>query len=67
MTKVLVIAHLDDEVLWFNSGLDYDKIFITFLDNKESTKPLKEGRLKVLDKHPFKNKIEMIGLIESNY
>jgi len=67
LKKVLVIAHPDDEVLWFNSGLDYDKIYISFLDNPVSSKPLKDGRLRVLEKHPFKNKIEMIGLTESNF
>ena len=65
--KVLVLAHPDDEVLWFNSGIGYDKIYFVFLDNPASSKPLKEGRLKVIEKHPFKNKIEMLGLTESNY
>lgn len=64
-TKILIIAHPDDEALWFNPLL-FDKIFIAFLDRPDNKK-VTEGRKKVLAEHPLKNKIECFNLSESGY
>lgn len=63
--KILVVAHPDDEILWFNP-LKFDKIIIAFLNRFD--KPwMGDARLRVINKHPLKKKIELVGLTESNY
>lgn len=64
MKKILVVAHPDDEVLWFEPMM-MDKILITFLERAEQR--ITEGRKRVLELHPFKNKIKCFGLKESNF
>ena len=61
----LIVAHPDDEVLWFNP-LKFDKIFIVFLERDDSQK-ISEGRKEVLKKHPLKNIITSFGLKESGF
>lgn len=56
----------DDEVLWFNSGIGFDKIYFAFLYNPN--KPaLGDVRWKVLKQHFFKDKIEHFAMTESNF
>ncbi len=55
--KILIVAHPDDEILWFNSQ-SFDKIIICFSnDNYE----------KALKNHPLTSKIKCLKLTESNY
>lgn len=59
---MLVVAHFDDEILWFNP-YEYDKIVVCFLGRPD--KPdFKERRLKVLNEHPLKDKIICLGFEE---
>ena len=63
--KVLIVAHPDDEILWFNPE-EFDRIVIVFLgrlDKKEQG----EGRRRALEAHPLKDKIECLGLTESGH
>jgi LmbE family N-acetylglucosaminyl deacetylase len=62
--SVLVVAHPDDEVLWFSSILNkVDEIIICFLDCK-SKSWLSLGRENSLSKHPMNN-IFCLGIEES--
>jgi LmbE family N-acetylglucosaminyl deacetylase len=56
--KILVVAHPDDEILWFNPE-ELDKIYIVFLG--------RDGRAAALNEHPLKHKIECFNFPESNY
>jgi hypothetical protein len=62
--SVLVVAHPDDEILFFSSILEkVDAIVFCFL-NCPSRPEWGEGRKKSLDEYPFKN-ISCLGLEES--
>lgn len=63
--KILVIAHVDDEVLWFNP-LKFDKIVIAFL-NRLDRPTMGVARARAIARHPLRDKIELVGLTESNY
>lgn len=63
--KYGIFAHADDEILFGNPN-DYDKIVIVFTDRSDIP-GFGQQRLKALEEHPLKDKIEVIGLIESNY
>ena len=65
MKKYLIVAHPDDEVVWFNPLL-YDKIFIAFLDRSDNI-DITDGRKKVLKEHTLRNKIICFAIKESNY
>jgi LmbE family N-acetylglucosaminyl deacetylase len=61
--KILVVAHPDDEVLWFNPAL-YDKIIIVF--SGRTDKPdFKAKREQAISEHPLN--VECWGLTESGY
>lgn len=63
--RVLVVAHPDDEVLWF-AAETYDLIVVVFLgrtDKPEQT----EGRRKAMAEHPLADRIVCLGLTESNF
>ena len=63
--KILIVAHPDDEILWFNPSY-FDQIYIAFLDRHD--KPgIKEKRLNCILSHPFREKISIIALEESGY
>jgi len=64
-SKLLVVAHPDDEILWFNPQ-DFNKIIIAFLKRKDNLQ-VSEGRKRVLERHPLKEKIECLNLTESGY
>lgn len=62
--KILVVAHPDDEVLWFNPE-EFDHIYITFLARND--RDILEKRQEALAEHPLKDKITCFGLTESNF
>lgn len=63
--KILVVAHPDDEILWFNP-LKFDKIIIAFM-NRSDRPAMGVARAEAIQRHPLRNKIELAWLIESNY
>ena len=63
--KILVVAHPDDEVLFFNPE-EYDKIVIVFTDRRDVA-DFGNRRLKALEEHPLRDKIEIVGITESGY
>lgn len=64
-TKILLLAHFDDEILFFNP-VEYDKIIFVFTERSD-----KQGfgtkRLQSLSEHPLRDKISTINLTETNY
>lgn len=53
--SILIVSHLDDEILWFSSILDkVEKIIFCYLDNKSNPQWTK-GRKRSLPDHPLKN------------
>jgi len=64
--SVLVVAHPDDEILWFGSiAADVDKIVICFLN--DPLKPELAGiREKTLRAHPWSDKITCLELDETS-
>ena len=63
--KLLIVAHPDDEILWFNPQ-SFDRILIVFLEGHHIPR-VSEGRKKVLAEHPLREKIKLLNLIETNY
>src|SRR3990167_1248610 len=63
--KVLIVAHPDDEILWFNPSY-FDRIYITFLGRNDKPE-MKDKRLKCIRCHPFKERITLLSLCESGY
>lgn len=61
--KVLIVAHPDDEILWFNPE-EYDKIIIVF-SGREDRPWFKELREQAIAEHPLN--VECWGLEESGY
>lgn len=59
---MLVVAHPDDEILWFNPSL-FDLIVIVFCD-REDRATLGEARRKVISQLPYAKKIMMLNLVE---
>lgn len=62
--KILIVAHPDDEILWFNPA-QYDKIIIVFGDFGDGRSG--DGRRAALAEHPSKEKITHLNWQESNY
>jgi len=63
--KVLIVAHGDDEVIWFDPYV-YDRIIIVYT-YRYGRPDIVKGRLKMQQKHPLKNKIEYLDYWETNY
>jgi len=62
---VLIVAHPDDEILWFGSIVaDVGKIVICFLDDP-SVPQLTEARLRTLQNHPLAARIHCLELVET--
>lgn len=61
--KVLIVAHPDDEVIWFNP-LGFDKIVFVFMNRKDKPEML-DKRAAVILSHPLRNKIVCLGLDET--
>ena len=65
--SVLIVAHPDDEILWFSSILkDVKKIIFIFKGTENKT--VEKGRNKILDTKalPYANKIINLNIDESN-
>ena len=62
--KVLIVAHPDDEIIWFNPA-EFDRIVIVFGDFGDGRSG--DGRRKALKEHPLADKILHLNLKESNY
>ena len=63
--SVLVVAHPDDEVLWFGSILDWvDQIIICFVD-AEHAPELGDARRASLAEHEYRDKITLLDLSQS--
>jgi len=65
--SVLIVAHPDDEILWFSSILnDVKKIIFIFKGTENKT--VEKGRNKILDTKalPYANKIINLNIAESN-
>ncbi len=63
--SALVVAHPDDEILWFGSILDdVDHIIVCFLDDPGSP-GLGEARKRSLRDHPYSAKITCLALPET--
>jgi len=65
MTRILVSAHPDDEIIWFNPE-KFDKIMICFSDRLDSYQTFL-ARKRAAKRHPFKDRIEYLNLTESGY
>jgi len=63
--KVLVVAHPDDEVIWFTPN-NYGRIIIVHLARIDDP-GMSERRKHALQLHPLKDRITCLGLTESNY
>ena len=64
--KLLLCAHPDDEVLWFNPD-DFDKIVIVFGRRKDKPTVWNNKRIEAVKNHPLKDKITFLNLEESNF
>lgn len=64
--KILVVAHPDDEILWFNPK-DFDKIIICFNVRRIDRVEKNFGMFKSLMEHPLKDKILFFGLSGGEY
>lgn len=62
--SVLVVAHPDDEVLWFGSVLEQvDKIIICFTD-AEHWPELGEARKRSLEQHALRERMELLDICQ---
>lgn len=62
---LLVVAHPDDEILWFGSIVaDVDRVVVCFL-NDPAHPELADAREKVLAEHPLREKIVCLGADET--
>lgn len=65
--KLLVVAHPDDEILWFNPS-DYDNIVIVFGDFGDGRgSDGGDKRRKAIAEHPLVGKITHLNITESNF
>jgi LmbE family N-acetylglucosaminyl deacetylase len=62
--KALVVAHPDDEILWFNPA-EFDLIVIVFGDFGDGRSGT--GRRAAIENHPLKERILHLNLTESNF
>ena len=63
--SVLIVAHPDDEILWFGSiGSRVDRIVVCFLDDPGNPE-LKSAREATLRAHPWRERITCLGLDET--
>ena len=64
MKKILVVAHPDDEILWFNP-YDFDKIYICFCGRSDK-QDFKRRRLSAVGELPYRDKIILLGFNEGD-
>ena len=63
--SVLIVAHPDDEILWFGSvGARVDRIVACFLDDPGNPE-LRNAREATLRAHPWRDRITCLGLDET--
>jgi len=61
----LVVAHPDDEILWFGSiGSLVDRIIVCFLHDPAQP-DLSEARIRALEQHPWADRIHCLALTET--
>jgi len=62
--KLLIVAHFDDEILWFNP-YKFDKIVVCFL-GRDDKPGFDVKRLAVFAEHPLKEKMECLNINEQD-
>jgi LmbE family N-acetylglucosaminyl deacetylase len=63
--SVLIVAHPDDEVLWFGSvAAQVDKIVVCFL-NDPAKPELRHARERTIESHPWRDRLVCLGLDET--
>lgn len=63
--NVLIVAHPDDEILWFNPE-DFDRIIIVFSERNDKPGQGK-GRWMAMKEHPLADRITCLAMTESNF
>ena len=63
--KLLIVAHPDDEILWFNPE-DFDKIIIIFGFRPE-IEEINIGRKRMMEVHPYRERIEFWNLVDTKH
>lgn len=63
--KILVVAHPDDEILWFVPNI-FDKIVIAFCDRHDKIF-FGDARRRALEEHPLKDIIINLNIVEAGY
>lgn len=63
--KFLIVAHPDDEILWFNPSY-FDHIFIVF-NNRNDKEYMGSARHALMNEHPYKKKISLMNFDEPGY
>ena len=63
--SLLIVAHPDDEILWFGSVVsEVEKIVVCFL-NDPALPEMAAARQRVLEDHPFSDKMVCLGVDET--
>ncbi len=65
MVKLLIVAHPDDEILWFNPYY-FDEIVIVYC-HRHDKENFSQRRLKALSRHPLKDRIRLLALEEPGF
>tara|TARA_R110000868_G_scaffold396846_2_gene669211 strand:- start:9045 stop:9617 length:573 start_codon:yes stop_codon:yes gene_type:complete len=63
--KVLIVAHPDDEIIWFDP-LYFNLIIIAFCERPDRV-DAGRNRLKAIKHHPLRDRIRMLNIPESGY
>ncbi len=64
--SVVVVAHPDDEILWFSSILDRCKrVIVCFGHSPTSSEALNSGRIRLMEAYPFSN-VEFLRIRQSD-
>lgn len=63
--KILIVAHPDDEIIWFNPE-SFDSIIILF-GTRHDKPTIHSARIQSIIEHPLKNKIVFYNLMEPGY
>jgi len=66
MRRLLIVAHLDDEILWFNPQ-DFEKIIVCCNIRRIDKTEKNEGIYKAWQEHPLQSKIIMLGFSSGKY
>lgn len=63
--SVLVVAHPDDEILWFGSVVGKVASIVICFEADPANPELSEARRKCIDEHPYRDRIINLGLEET--